>query len=467
MTDVEPLTVAQLDRMLKNAVETASFGAWVQGEISGMKRAASGHVYFCLKDEHEDAVIDAVAYRDSAQRARGLLSDGARVRVRGKATVWAPRGRLQLVVEAVRPAGRGALLEALEKLKAKLASEGLFDPARRMPVPTHAYTIGVVTSPSGAVIHDIIRVAFRRGSVRILLSAAQVQGEGAAESIIAALDKLEKVRGLDVIILGRGGGSFEDLMVFNDERLVRRIAQRKVPVVSAVGHEVDVTLTDLVADARASTPSQAAELVVADEQAQRAALMHLRSRLARAMHAELRQHRAVLERLEHRMGDPRSWVAERQQRLDDLDARLQSCMRAVLHAKRGQLDKLDRRLLMRHPRLVLLGARAQLESLQAELRNSMRGRLLHSRSVLGDRAARLHALSPLSVLSRGYAIATHQDGTALRDASDAHVGDLVGVRLRTGRLLTRVEAVRMPQEDGANEGNGERAGAGGSTDRSG
>jgi exodeoxyribonuclease VII large subunit len=448
-SEAEPLSVAQLDRVLKSAVETASAGVWVQGEVGGIKRAASGHVYFCLKDEHEDAVIDAVAYRDSAQRARALLTDGARVLVRGKATVWAPRGRLQLVVEAVRPAGRGALLEALEKCKARLAAEGLFDAERKMPVPTHARTVGVVTSSSGAVIHDIIRVAFRRGSVRILLSAAQVQGDGAVASIIAALDKLEKVPGLDVIILGRGGGSFEDLMAFNDERLVRRMALRRVPIVSAVGHEVDVTLADLVADARASTPSQAAELVVADEQAQRQGLMHLRARLVRAMRAELAEDRAVLDRLVHRMGDPEAWVAERQQRLDDLQARLQGCVRTGLQRRRTQLDRLDRRLLMRHPRVVLVGGRGRLDNLQGRLLASMRARLVRSRSQLGDEAGRLQALSPLSVLQRGYAIATHGDGRALRDASETRVGDAIGVRLRSGRLLARVERVGTIDEAAA------------------
>jgi exodeoxyribonuclease VII large subunit len=444
--DSEPLSVAELDRKLRHAVESATLGAWVQGEVSGLKRAASGHVYFSLKDEREDAVIDAVAYRDSALRARGLLSDGARVIVRGKATVWAPRGRLQFVVDAVRPAGRGALLEALEKLKERLLAEGLFSPERKRAVPSRARMIGVVTSVSGAVIHDIIRVAFRRGSVRILLAPAQVQGDGAAGSIVAALDNLEKVAGLEVIIVGRGGGSSDDLMAFNDERVVRRIAACRVPVVSAVGHEVDVTLTDLVADARASTPSQAAELVVADEQAQREALEHWRTRLVRAVRAELLEDRAVAERLAHRLGDPTTLVAERQQRLDDLDLRLQTRTRATLQSARAKLDRLDRRLLARHPRVVLVGARGKLEALQGRLGSAVRARLAGQRALLGDRAGRLDAMSPLSVLARGYAIATLANGRALRDASEARIGEEVGLRLRKGRLLTRIEA-RVDSDD--------------------
>ena len=262
-------SVADLDRRLKRAVESASLDIWVVGEVSGAKPAPSGHVYFCLKDEREDAIIDCVMYRSAPVRARFLIVDGARVQLRGRATVWAPRGRLQFVGDMARPAGRGALLEALENLKNKLLGEGLFHSDRKRPLPRHAHVIGVVTSASGAAIHDIAKVAFRRGGVRIVLSPASVQGQAAATQVIEAIDRLESVRDLDVIIVGRGGGSAEDFMVFNDEAVVRRVAGCRVPVVSAVGHEIDVTLTDLAADARAATPSQAAEMVVADSNAQR------------------------------------------------------------------------------------------------------------------------------------------------------------------------------------------------------
>jgi len=434
----EPLSVADLDRILRNAVEGATVGIWVQGEISGLKRAASGHVYFCLKDEREDAVIDAVAYRDNAQRARTLLTEGARVVVRGRATVWAPRGRLQFVIDAVRPAGRGALLEALEKLKQKLAAEGLFDASKKKPVPSSAQVIGVVTSSSGAVIHDIIRVAECRGRVRILLAPAQVQGEGAAESLVAALDRLEKVRGLDVIIIGRGGGSFEDLLAFQDERVVRRVAACKLPIVSAVGHEIDVTLTDLAADARASTPSQAAEMVVADEQAQRQELAHLRSRLRRVMRALLAEDRAALDRILYQLGDGKRLVAERQQRLDDLYGRLQSSVLDSLRLRRSGLDKWERRLMTRHPRVVLERARGRLGSLQLRLKNAMAGRLDQHRSAIRDRQGRLYALSPLAVLARGYAIATGADGRALRDVAQVRDNERIEVRLSQGRLVAEV-----------------------------
>ena len=264
--------VAELNRRLRRAVEGASGDYWVEGEVGSLKRAVSGHCYFNLKDEEEDACIECVMYRFDALRAQRHLSDGAKIQLFGRATVWAPRGRLQVVAQRVRPAGRGGLSFALEELKNKLATEGLFDPARKRPLPTDPRVVGVVTSAAGAAFHDIRTVAFRRGRVRLVLSPALVQGEGAPESLLTALARLERYPGLDVVIIGRGGGSGEDLMAFNDESVVRRIANMRVPVVSAVGHELDISLSDLVADARAATPSQAAELVVPDAGARRVAL---------------------------------------------------------------------------------------------------------------------------------------------------------------------------------------------------
>lgn len=453
--EAEPLTVAELDRMLRGAVESASLGVWVQGEVSGLKIAASGHAYFTLKDEREDAVIEAVAYRESAVRARGLLASGARVVVRGKATVWAPRGRLQLVVESVRPAGRGALLEALEKLKKRLAEEGLFAAERKRPVPSDAKRIGVVTSASGAVIHDIVTVAFRRGAARILLSPALVQGEGAPESIVAALDRIEQAPRLDVIIIGRGGGALEDLMAFNDERVVRRVAACRTPTVSAVGHEVDVSLVDLVADARAATPSQAAEMVVADAGAQREALAHLRSRVARAMRMRVVQDRSTVERLRNRLVDPRVLIAERQQRLDDLGARLRTSSLSAVARRRTMLFQLQKRLVARHPKVVLEQTRGRLGTMHAGLVSAVRGRLCAERSRLSDYRAKLEALSPVAVLSRGYAIATGPDGSALRDARQVMAGDRVTLRLRKGRLLTDVCAIEPDLPPSGTEGKDE------------
>src|SRR5260221_10548724 len=215
--EIQIYSVAELDRRLKRAVEGSSADVWVEGEVSGAKPAPSGHVYFALKDEREDAILECVMYRSSPVRARRLITDGARVQLRGRATVWAPRGRLQFIGELARPAGRGALLEALENLKNKLLAEGIFAPERKRPLPPHPVVIGVVTSASGAAIHDIAKVAFRRGGVRIILSPTIVQGQSAAMCVVEAIDRLERMAELDGIIVGRGGGSAQDLIVFHAE----------------------------------------------------------------------------------------------------------------------------------------------------------------------------------------------------------------------------------------------------------
>ena len=256
------IAVSELARRMKHALSRSVGRVWIEGEIAHLKRSQNGHVYFSLKDVEEGAVVESVMYRLNAARAWRYLQDGARVQVQGKPDLWIPRGRLQLVVDRLRPAGRGSQLEALERLKLKLAAEGLFADERKRPLPSSPRVVGVITSEQGAAIHDIITVAFRRGGAHIVLAPAQVQGDQAVRRLLYAIDLLERHPRLDVMIIGRGGGSGEDLMAFNDERLVRRLAKVRVPIVSAVGHEVDLSLTDLVADIRAATPSQAAELVV-------------------------------------------------------------------------------------------------------------------------------------------------------------------------------------------------------------
>jgi exodeoxyribonuclease VII large subunit len=434
----EVISVSELDRRLRRTVEEASAKLWVEGEISSLKRAPSGHVYFSLKDEAEDAIIECVMYRFNAMRARRHLNEGARVQLSGQATVWAPRGRLQFVANELRPAGRGALLEALEQLKERLAAEGLFAAERKRALPSEPRIVGVVTSASGAAFHDIVTVAFRRGDVKIVLAAALVQGDGAPESLIRALDLIEGYPGLDVVVIGRGGGSGEDLMAFNDERVVRRVARMRVPVVSAVGHEVDYSLTDLAADVRAATPSQAAELVVPELRARAAAWQRAHGALQRAALARLLRWRTRIERARARLSDPRFTIAERQQELDELATRLRRRATETVADQRAALELLTRRLYSRHPRAVLAGARADLGPLNVRLENAARRRLARAESRLSDAATRLDGLSPLSILGRGYAIATRADGRALRSAEEVSVGDQIRVRLGRGRLLGRV-----------------------------
>jgi exodeoxyribonuclease VII large subunit len=438
--EIQVYSVADLDRRLKRAVESATPDVWVEGEVSGAKIAPSGHVYFSLKDEREDAVIECVMYRSAPVRSRGMIKDGARVQLRGRATIFAPRGRLQFVGDMARPAGRGALLEALENLKNRLLAEGLFSPDRKRPLPVHASLIGVVTSASGAAIHDIAKVAFRRGGVRIVLSPTLVQGPGAALRLIDALDRLERLEGLDAIIVGRGGGSAEDLMVFNEEIVVRRIAACSVPVVSAVGHEVDVTLTDLVADARAATPSQAAEMLVPDALAQRQALFQLRGRMLRALRGHLSENRAALAALRTAFAHFRLTIGEHEQRVDELGQRLEQALARGGARRRAETERLHRRLSARHPRAVLAGSRATLGPLEVRLQGALRARMNKARARLSERLASLDAMSPLAVLARGYAIATTDAGRAIRSASEVAPGQKVSIRVHKGSFAARVES---------------------------
>jgi exodeoxyribonuclease VII large subunit len=440
------VSVGELVRRLRRVVESVTPGLWIEGEVGSLRRAASGHVYFVLKDEREDAVIDCVMYRSQALRARQVLSDGARLQVCGRATVWAPRGRLQMTVEAVRAQGRGALLEALERLKKKLAAEGLFAEERKRAVPTQPKLVGVVTSGAGAAFEDICTVAFRRGGAHVVLAAAQVQGEGAPRSIVRAIDLIERHPDLQVLIVGRGGGSGEDLMAFNDEMVVRRIAACRVPVVSAVGHEIDTTLADLAADVRAATPSQAAEVVVPDDRARRDALARSTAMLVRAFRSRLLEDRATVDGLRSSIEDPRILIAERQQRVDDLLGSLERTTRRRLRDEREALRQRHGRLLARHPRAVVSRVRATVQEARARLSGAVRLQVQRSSAQLGARTSRLHSLSPLAVLGRGYAIASRLDGTVVRSPGEVHVGDELGLRLARGRLTARVTSIDVDQD---------------------
>jgi exodeoxyribonuclease VII large subunit len=443
--DNEPraLTVAELDRAIKGAVEDAfATPVWVEGEVTGARPAPTGHLYFCLKDEREEAAIDVVMYRTNVSpRMRTLCVDGARLRLRGRPTLWAPRGRLQLVADRLQAAGRGALLEAIERLKAKLAAEGLFAPERKRPIPREPRIVGVVTSATGAVIHDVCRVAFRRGGARILLAPAQVQGVGAAESICRALAHIQRVREVDVVVLGRGGGSADDLAAFNEEAIVRAVAGCRVPVVTAVGHDVDVTLVDFAADARAATPSQAAEMVVPDRRARGELLRRTRLHLARAMHGRVTHERVAHERFARRLGDPRLAIAAHQQTLDDRLTRLVARAQGAIGRRRDALAHADRKLAALHPRAILARERAQLVGLDHRLGAIWSSAFARREAVLQRTSARLDAYSPLKVLARGYAIATRDDGRAVRSGDDVAPGESLHIRVREARLEARVERV--------------------------
>lgn len=442
-------TVGALSRRVQHAFDSEFVDPiWVEGEVSAVKNAPSGHVYLTLKDPDVDACLDVVAYRSSVTpRNRALLRDGQAVRLRGRFAFYASRGRTQFLVDRVEPTGKGALLLALERLKEKLAAEGLFDARRKRPLPDSPRIVGVVTSRSGAVLHDIHKVAFRRGGAHLLLAPALVQGPSAPDELRRALSRLSRVRGVDVIVLARGGGSAEDLAAFNDEALVRAVAACPVPVVSAVGHETDVTLCDFAADVRAATPSQAAELVVPDSLAQRAALAERQARLHRALSMRLDRSRLELGRVERRLGDPRLLLARAQQRKDELEARNVSALQRRLRSAREGLDGRARALAAAHPRTVLARSRDALAQQQGRLLRSMERRVAEQKRVFGNRIGRLSALSPLAVLSRGYSIATDAEGHALRSAAAVRAGDAIAVRLAQGSIRAEVREVMTDEPE--------------------
>ncbi|MBI4510188.1 MAG: exodeoxyribonuclease VII large subunit [Deltaproteobacteria bacterium] len=435
-----PFTVDLLVRTASFLLEEQVGVVWVEGEISSLRTPGSGHQYFVLKDE--GAQLPAVMWRALAARLRFRLEDGKRFLVRGKLGIYPEQGKFQLYVEAVEPAGLGAAALALEQLKKKLLAEGLLDPARKRPLPRFPRRIGVVTSPTGAAVRDIIRVIERRFPLPILVSPTRVQGDGAALEIARAIERVGCVQGIDVVIVGRGGGSAEDLSAFNDEMVARAMAACPVPVISAVGHEIDVTLADLVADVRAATPTAAGELAVPERAVLLAELTRLEARLAREARVLLSSQRARLQRLEANLQHPARRIDRVRQRLDDTLARQGELVRGRLATHRRELAELESRLHSLHPRARLAEDHARVAELAARLHAAMRAGFFRRRRDLAATSGRLDAMSPLKVLERGYAVALTGEGRVVTDARAVQVGELIAVRLSRGSLDARVERAR-------------------------
>jgi len=456
------LRVAEVNRAARAVVEERWGDIWIQGELSDVTHAASGHVYFTLNDEQEPAQLRAVMFRGDARRCRAKLDKGVVVRVQGTLSIYEPRGTFQLIARLAVPAGEGDLHAQFERTRRKLEAEGLLDPARKRPLPSLPSVVGVVTSAAGAAMHDIIRVAQRRCPVRIVVADCRVQGQDAPSSIVAALEAIQKLPGLDVVIIGRGGGSAEDLWAFNDEKVARAIAACRVPIVSAVGHEVDVTIADLVADLRASTPSSAAETVVPDREALVSSLDHWHRRLEQGLETRIGRERLRLERLGRRLTDPRRAVGGVRRRLETLRAgvlrsghRVISERRARLTSARDTLTRHDPRYRLARNRQRWAELRARLNlgrsglvvdrkrtllATNARLEDAGRGLVAVHRHALEGVVARMEALSPRAVLARGYAIALHgATGRALLNASEVQRGEPIRVLLHEGRLSAIVE----------------------------
>ena len=436
------LAVSELVRAARLTLENYFGEVRVEGEVSGFKRSGPGHLYFCLKDSV--ASLDCVMYAREATRLKFRVEDGMAVRLRGRLTIYEGRGRFQMTVVDIEPTGTGALSVAFEQLKQKLQAEGLFAQERKRRLPFFPRRIGVVTSPQGAVIRDIIRVAHRRCPVPILLAPAPVQGPGAAVAILAGLRRLLRVADVDVIILARGGGSLEDLWSFNDEALARAIAASPVPVISAVGHESDFTIADFVADVRAPTPSAAAELAVPVLTDLRVALGQLGQRAARGATAQLRQQRLMVERARARLGDPRRLVDERRQRLDDFSARALRAATRRIGRSRSELSAVEVALSRAHPHRRIALQRTALAELTQRLQAAVRRTIAARREPFAAIEHKLGALSPRRVLDRGYSLAFRSDGHLLTDASTVAPGAEVRVALQSGEIrATIIESIAV------------------------
>jgi exodeoxyribonuclease VII large subunit len=428
-------SVSELNAAIRAALENAFPDVGVSGEISGVKLATSGHYYFTLKER--EAQVRAVAFRSAHRYWKFKPRDGLAVLARGRIDVFEARGEYQLIVELLEPLGHGALQLAFEELKKKLAAEGLFEPARKRPLPRYPRRIGIVTSPRGAVISDMVQILSRRfPGLHIRVFPALVQGEGSVEEVCRGLDYFSRHAWADLVIVARGGGSLEDLWTFNEEAVARAIARCAVPVVSAVGHEGDVTIADFVADLRAPTPSAAAELIVCTRQELLERIAGGQQKLTHAV----RYHLAVLGRrwqqqgIERPLGLLHRAIGRQAQRTDELEFRLRDLLRTLLERQARGHRALAARLHYFDLRPRLASDRRRLDQAHAAALQSLRSKLARRRGAVEQLSAKLSQLSPLLILDRGYAIVTNQAGAIVKDSAAAPPTTAIQVRLAKGRL---------------------------------
>jgi exodeoxyribonuclease VII large subunit len=430
------LSVRELTDRIQGVLETDFNDVWVEGEVSNLRIADSGHWYFSLKDEN--AQIKAVVWKTAARLIRFRPRDGMRVLARGSVRVYAPRGEYQVSVELIEPLGKGSLQQAFEELKERLGREGLFAPARKRPLPMLPRRIGIVTSPTGAVIQDILRVlSSRYATLEILVYPARVQGPEAAGEIADGIRALNKIPGIDVILLARGGGSLEDLWPFNEEGVARALLASRVPTISAVGHETDFTISDFVADLRAATPSAAAEKVVGAKAELQSRIAAFEERLDASLRLKLSRIRARVEAVtSHRVFEAeRGRIRTRAQRVDDLAHRSGAALRRAAEGARDRCLRATGLLAgLRWDRQVAV-RRERLQAREERLFGLLRSRLDRESSSLSGLAGRLETLSPLAVLSRGYALVWDTArGRLVRSSAEVHPGDRLRVRVSDGDL---------------------------------
>ena len=431
--------VGELVSNVRTHLERGFADIWVQGEISNYRPAESGHLYFTLKDG--DAQLRIVMFRTQARLLRFKPENGMCVTARGRVTLYEVRGELQLQAEYLEPQGAGALQVAFEQLKAKLAAEGLFAQERKKPLPTLPRKIGIVTSPRGAAVQDMLNVLRRRHeSVHIVIFPAQVQGDAAPAEVSAGVKYFNSSKSVDVIIVARGGGSVEDLWAFNDEGLARAIAASVLPVISAVGHETDFTICDFVSDLRAPTPSAAAELVIRSKHDLAERVADLRKRAARAIRYQLLLSRNSLSALAQQgtFARMRDLIARRAQRVDELVFRLAEAERRHLRAYHRRLDQASARVRAHDLRAKLAAMRRDVQARTDALAAITRNLLLQRRGRLDRLAGQLEALSPVAILDRGYALVFDRNGNLVKDAAQLSRGDAIRARVATGEFSAEV-----------------------------
>jgi exodeoxyribonuclease VII large subunit len=440
MPDRKTWTVSELTGKIRDLLAKNFTDISVQGEISNCREAQSGHIYFTLKDDR--AQVRCVFFKQQQRGIKFRPEDGLLMTVRGSISVYETRGEYQIYVENLEPVGRGALQLAFEQLKKRLEAEGLFDAARKKPLPLLPRRIGIITSPKGAAVRDVVRILTRRyPNVHLTVYPVRVQGEGSAEEIVKALKFFNQKKLVDVLILARGGGSLEDLWSFNEEIVARAIFSSEIPVISGIGHETDFTIADFVADVRASTPSAAAELVVQTRREFDKHVAELRGALAEQMRYRI----LVLSRRVHELAARRGFrrpldlLRQQRQRADEMTARLARGLHASLEHSRKRFTAAHLRIVSFDFRMKIAALRLRLEKRSTELA-ARAERLLRAKRERIDRLrVQLEERSPLRVLERGYAIATDAAGNVLRDAAQVALGDTVAVQLHRGRLTTEIK----------------------------
>lgn len=436
-------TVTRLNSAVRMILEQDLGLVWLTGELSNLAMPSSGHWYFSLKDM--SAQVHCAMFKGNNRRVAFRPQDGMQVLVQARVSLYEPRGDYQLIIESMQPAGDGVLALRFEELKRRLGAEGLFDESRKRPLPREPRAVGLVTSATGAALHDMLTVLKRRApDLPVFIYPTQVQGSAAISQIVAAIAKANQRAEVDVLIVGRGGGSLEDLWCFNEEAVARAIAHSAIPVISAVGHEVDVTISDFAADLRAPTPSAAAELVAPDNQARIQRLAHLKQRLLQAMNRQqtAARHDFILlqKRLDHQ--DPKRRLEQQSQRLDELSTRLQQLLRQRLHQGERRLANLELRLQGKSPERLLAAGKRRHQLAEERLYALIAKRQDLASHRLAMLTARLDGVSPLATLGRGYSITRTPRGEVISRADQVSSGDQLITTLAQGSLQVRVEGIK-------------------------